>query len=125
MVPYFWVGVAGFFGALARFLLTGYIASRTLTPFPLGTLVVNVTGSILLGFLVTVGIQSIQFPANLKPALAVGFLGSYTTFSTWSYETLQLMENGNYVLAALNVLVSMITGLAGMWAGFSVGRLFS
>lgn len=116
---YLWIGVGGCLGALARYWLGQYIGARVSGAFPLGTFVINVSGSLLLGFLATAAV----FSPVIRQALGVGFLGAYTTFSTWSVETLRLLEDGRYQLAAANVFGSAAAGLAGAWAGTLLGRL--
>lgn len=123
MATYFWVGCGGFLGAVARYWLGGLISSQVATPFPLGTFVINVSGSLLLGFVATMGVDSGIIPPMLRSALTVGFLGGYTTFSTWSLETMRLVEEGSYLLAAANALGSLTIGLAGLWIGVLLGRL--
>lgn len=123
MTKYLWIGIGGFLGAVARYWLGGYIQSRYGGAFPLGTFVINVSGSLALGFLATAGFSTGALPPALRTAVAVGFLGAYTTFSTWSVETLRLVEAGSYLLAGLNVVGSAVAGLAGAWLGLVLGRL--
>ena len=90
-----WVGLGGFVGAIARYLLATWIAGRAGTAFPLGTLVINLSGSFVLGLLLGV-LENHVTPPALRLALATGFLGAYTTFSTFTYETIRLVEEGDY-----------------------------
>lgn len=122
MGRYLAIALGGGFGALARFGLGTYVAARMGGAFPLGTFVVNVSGSFLLGFIATGGMGRILMAPDLKMALTVGFLGAYTTFSTWNVETLRLLEAGSYELAALNVLGSVCVGLLGAWTGVILAR---
>lgn len=122
MESYLWIGLGGLLGTLARYGLGTYISARGGGPFPLGTFVVNLSGSFLLGLLAGTGPGGL-LPPRLRAALTVGFCGGYTTFSTWSLETLRLLEAGHYLLAAFNVAGSAAAGLAGAALGLALGRL--
>ena len=102
-----WVGIAalGGVGAIARFLLDGAVSARAGTGFPWGTLVVNATGSFVLGAIGT------------SALLGTGLLGAYTTFSTWMLETHRLAEDGRWRPAVLNVVGSLAIGLTAAWLG--------
>ena len=110
------VGILGGIGALGRFVVDGVVAARTGRDFPLGTLVVNVTGATLLGFLVGLG-----FTGNRLLLAGTATLGSYTTFSTWMLETQRLVEDGEAVLAGANVLVSLVAGVGTAALGRFIG----
>jgi CrcB protein len=110
------VGVLGGLGALARVLLDAAVSSRAAGRFPLGTLVVNVSGAALLGVLVGI---SLSGDAYLLAGTAV--LGSYTTFSTWMLESHRLAEDGESRILAANVLLSLLLGLAAVAAGRLIG----
>jgi len=101
------IALAGAVGAPARYLLDGYVMQRTDSRAPLGTLVINVTGSLLLGFLTGLALYH-AFPDTPKTILGSGFCGAYTTFSTFTYETLQLAEEGERGAAARNVAASFV-----------------
>lgn len=124
-----WIGIGGFFGAVARYGLGWYITERLGPTFPLGTFAANITGSLFLGFLATAGIDSGLGSGLISPtlhtAVTVGFLGAFTTFSTWSLETLRLLQAGQLGMAGLNVVGSVVAGLAGAWFGLQIGRLIS
>ena len=123
MVTYLLIGLGGVLGANARYVLTNWMAAHCGLTFPYGTLVVNVSGSFLLCFLVAVlGDRMVLLP-SLRLTLAVGFLGSYTTFSTFSYEWLELLQQGE-VRRCLGYLLGSIVGggLAGSM-GAVLGRL--
>ncbi len=97
------VGVAGAFGALSRYGVEGFVSERFPGSFPAGTFVINVTGSFVLGFLFVLLTERINASAALRTSLTVGFVGAYTTFSTFSFETLRLIEDGALRTAAVNV----------------------
>ncbi len=100
------VGIGGFFGAIARFLLASTIQKLSGSLFPVGTLAVNVIGSFCIGFLYLYFLQSINPIA--KAALITGFLGALTTFSTFSLETVLLLQDGLYLKALLNILLNLL-----------------
>jgi fluoride exporter len=118
------IGVAGFFGAMARYGLEGFVSSRNGGSFPWGTFVVNVSGSLVLGFLFAVLIEGrVIVVPWLRTAMTVGFLGAYTTFSTLTLETFRLVEEGSIGLAGANVLGSLAIGLVAVYIGVVLGRL--
>jgi CrcB protein len=116
------VAVAGALGALARYGVGAAINHR-FTNFPWGTLVVNITGSSLLGLLFVVLTERSTASAALRSALTIGFVGAYTTFSTFSFETVRLLEDGALGYAAWNVLASVMIGLGAAWLGIATGRV--
>jgi fluoride exporter len=116
------IAVAGALGALARWGLDGWISRRATTSFPWGTFVINVSGSFLLGLLFVAMTERFRSDLWLRSALTIGFLGAYTTFSTFSLETYRLAEDGHYRLALVNALGSLAAGLAAVYAGVRLGR---
>lgn len=116
-----WVGVAGFFGSIARYAVAGAV-SRVDEAFPWGTFVVNITGSFALGFLVAALSHRFVVHADLRIAITVGFLGAYTTFSTLTFETFEFAEIQAWSWAAINVVASLVAGLGAVWLGTLAGR---
>jgi CrcB protein len=92
--------------------------------FPLGTFVINVTGSFIIGFFLTLVSQRITVNPNWRLLVAIGFVGAYTTFSTFEYETLKLIEEGSILSAALNVMLSFAAGFIAVWLGVVAARRF-
>lgn len=117
-----WVGLGGFLGANARYLLGGYIAERYGAAFPLGTFVINVTGSFILGFFMAFAQERPWVAPSARLMFAVGFVGAYTTFSTFEYETMRLIEERELLLATLNVFGSLLTGALAVFAGIVLGE---
>jgi CrcB protein len=118
------VGIAGFFGAIARYGLEGFVSSRNGGSFPWGTLVVNVSGSLVIGFLFAVLIEGrVVVVPWLRAAMTVGFVGAYTTFSTFTLETFRLVEEGSIGLAGANAFGSLGVGLVAVYVGVVLGRL--
>jgi CrcB protein len=116
------IGIAGALGALARYGVDGAVSRRLPTSFPWGTLVVNVTGALVLGFLLTLMTEQLTTAPWIRSALTIGFLGAYTTYSTLSYESYRLLEDGAVGLAAANVLGSAAAGLIAVYLGVVAGR---
>jgi fluoride exporter len=123
MSIYLWIGLGGFLGANARYMLTMWAAARWGVTFPYGTLVINLSGSFLLCLLVEVFSTYLTLPSSLRLALTVGFLGAYTTFSTFSYEWLRLLQEGAVWPCLVYILGSVLGGGVAGVAGFSLGRL--
>jgi len=124
MSRYLMIGVGGFLGANARLLVTMWSAQRWGGQFPYGTLVINLSGSFVLCFLAMVLSERWLSYPGLRLALLVGFLGSYTTFSTFSLEALQLAQNGQLGASFMYVCGSVMGGVIGGYAGLVLGRLF-
>lgn len=124
-MKYAMVGLGGFLGAIARFWVGGYIGERMGTRFPYGTFVVNVTGSFILGLAITVLTENAQWNPNWRYLIPIGFVGAYTTFSTFEFETLRSIQDGQWAVALVNVLLSVVLGFLGVWLGVVTGRTVS
>lgn len=122
-MPLLMVGLGGFAGAVSRWLVDGWVSERNPTAFPLGTLVVNLTGTFLLGVLFAWVIERDVLPPDVRAPLMIGFLGAYTTFSTLMLEAWRLVEDGAWALAFLNLAGSVVLGVVAVLAGLAVGRL--
>ncbi len=121
---YLAVGLAGFFGAISRYAVGVYVRSLMgATAFPWGTLIVNTTGSFLIGFLVVTAGERLSVDSGIRMAVIVGFVGSYTTFSMFSLETFDLLAKGSWFVAALNVAAAVVLGLLAVYLGMSAARL--
>jgi CrcB protein len=114
------IGVAGALGALARYGLTNGVQRYMPAGFPGGTLVVNLIGCFLLGLLASLSVERLPMGMTMRAAVLVGFLGAFTTFSTFGYETLTLLREGAVLRAALNVGLSVGVGIMACWAGVVV-----
>jgi CrcB protein len=117
------IGIGGFIGAVTRYLIAIWIAQKWPRPFPLGTFAINVSGSFLIGFLMVLLLDRLAAPPFWRLFLVVGFLGAYTTFSTFEYETGGLVGNGEMILAALNVILSVVVGFGALKAGEVLARI--
>jgi CrcB protein len=130
MLNYLYVALGSAAGGLARVLAGVWLQERLgrvmphagAKPFPIGTLLVNVTGSLLIGFLIVVLARRTSNATMLHSLLVLGFCGGYTTFSTFSADTMALIESGAGSLAALNVMTSLVFALLATLAGAAIGR---
>jgi len=116
-----YVAAGGALGSVLRFLLSTAVQERA-GAFPLGTLIVNVTGSLLLGFVMEYALATPAISREARALLTTGFCGGYTTFSTFSYETMKLVQDGDYRRAVLYIGLSLVVSLAGILAGFGLAR---
>lgn len=117
MINYLLIGAGGFLGAITRYVLALWIGQRWGRNFPLGTFVVNVSGSFLIGFLMSLFTERFMVNPQWRLLLIVGFLGSYTTFSTFQYETNMLIKDGEWIIALLNVIFSVVAGFVALKLG--------
>jgi fluoride exporter len=112
-----YVAIGSAVGGASRFALTAFIQQRAVSSFPIGTLVVNITGSLLLGFVLRYALGSPAVSAEMRALLTTGFCGGYTTFSTFSYEAIKLVEDGDYRRASGYIALSVVLALAGTFLG--------
>jgi CrcB protein len=122
-VQLFWICLGGAFGTGARFLVSTWLLRALGAGFPYGTLAVNLTGSFLLGALMYVGTETAHLPATVRLALTTGVMGGYTTYSTFSYETMRYLHVAAWGMAALNVGVTVFGGLAASLSGWALARV--
>lgn len=121
-MPLLLIGLGGFAGAITRYLVDGAVADRTGGAFPWGTLVINATGSFVLGLLFALTTDRAILPAEIRGPVLIGFIGAYTTFSTWMLESWRLVETGALAAAAANLLGSTAVGIVAVVAGLTLGR---
>jgi CrcB protein len=103
-----YIAVFGALGCLARFLVSGWVYALMGRGLPYGTLAVNVLGSLLLGFIMEGGLRSSLLPVDVRMGITTGFMGGFTTFSTFSYETVRLLEDGSFLAAGVNILLNVL-----------------
>jgi CrcB protein len=122
-VLYFWIALGGAMGAVGRYGLQGLVYRFAGAAFPYGTLVVNVTGCFLIGWIMAVAEGRFVLSPTVRVFLTIGILGGFTTFSSFAYETLALMRDGEWVWALANAAGSVVLGLVAAFLGMAIGRL--
>lgn len=116
------IGIGGFLGATARYGVAVWIGQRWGKSFPLGTFVINITGSFLIGLLMSLLTERFMVNPQWRLFLVVGFLGAYTTFSTFEYETGALLRDGEWLFACANVVLSVLAGFVALKLGEILAR---
>ncbi len=119
---YLWIAVGAIVGASARYFLSSYVAKAFSSTFPYGTLIINLTGSMLLGFFLIWTEERVLVDPRWRLLLAVGFCGSYTTFSSYAFESFALMEQGQWLEMAANVVANNALCLGSVVAGAALAR---
>jgi CrcB protein len=122
MTNYLIIGVGGFIGAIMRYIIGVWIGQKWGKSFPLGTFVINVSGSFLIGLIMTLLTEKLMVNPQWRLLLVVGFLGAYTTFSTFEYETGNLLKDGEWMFAAMNVVLSVFLGFAALKIGEVIAK---
>jgi len=117
------IAIGGALGALSRYGLGLWVSSKWDHGFPLGTFIINITGAFLLGFLNILFVEKLTVSPLWRLGIGIGFLGAYTTFSTFSYEAIMLFEGGSFVTAGLYTLLSVGIGFAGAALGVGLARM--
>jgi CrcB protein len=117
-----WIAIGSALGGVSRYLFGGLIQRLIDTPFPSGTLAINVVGSLLLGFIIRYSLETPAVSPELRGFLTIGFCGGFTTFSTFSYESAVMLEEGQWTRLAAYVGLSVLLTVAGTLAGFAVAR---
>ncbi len=122
MANIFIIGIGGFLGAISRYGVALWIGQRWGRTFPLGTFLINISGSFLIGLLMSLFTERFMVNPQWRLLLVVGFLGAYTTFSTFEYETGALMKDGEWLIAMLNVVLSVIVGFVALKLGEIIAK---
>ena len=125
MLKYVMVGIGGCLGSVLRFWLGSYIGSRMGTRFPYGTFVINITGSFLIGLVFALLTARTQWSPNWRYLIPIGFIGGYTTFSSFEFETLRSIQDGQIGLGLLYVALSVTVGFVAVWGSMMAGRAIS
>jgi CrcB protein len=127
MIAYLWVAIGGAIGSVGRFWLSGLVAAKFGETFPWGTLIINVTGSLLIGvFAAFIDPESrILAPPGFRQFFMIGICGGYTTFSSFSLQTLRLAQDREWLYAGANVTLSVVLCLVAVWLGYVIGSMFN
>lgn len=123
MTHYLYIAAGGAAGAVLRYSMSGFMQQWLGRGFPYGTLFVNVSGSILIGVLYVLFVERSELDTSLRLGLIVGLLGAFTTFSTFSFETINLIEAGAWFKAGMNIFISVLLCVAGCWTGMAMTRV--
>ena len=124
MVKLLMVGMGGFAGSICRYIVSDLSQRLFNDPFfPYGTLTVNVTGCLLIGLLGGLSETRHIFTPEIRALILIGFLGGFTTFSTFGYEIFTIARNGLFVAALTNLILHLVLGFTGVWLGFSLSKL--
>jgi CrcB protein len=124
LAPILLVGLGGFFGAIARYVVAVLITDRYGTGWPLGTFVINISGCFAIGFFLTLSTERLAIAESWRYFFPIGFVGAYTTFSTYEYETVKLLEGGGWARALSYVAASTVAGFAAVLLAMWTARRF-
>lgn len=125
LLKYLMVGLGGCLGSIVRFWVGSYVGSKMGIRFPYGTLLINITGSFAIGLILTLLGLKTHWNPNWRYLIPIGFLGGYTTFSSFEYETLRTIQDGQIGLGILYVGLSVFVGFLAVWGGVIAGRALS
>lgn len=121
-MPLLLIGIGGFAGAIARYVVDGAVAERTGGAYPWGTFAVNASGAFALGLLFALSADRAILPAEIRGPILIGFIGAFTTFSTFMFESWRLAETGEIGAALANLIGSTVVGIVAVAVGLAVGR---
>lgn len=120
-MEYIYIGIGGFFGAILRYLVSSYYQSILHTVFPIETFFINIFGSFLLSYISNLALEEFKLGFNIRLAITTGFIGAFTTFSTFTKETMDLLRDGKIAMALMYVLLSILIGFIMSFIGFELG----
>ncbi len=123
MLNLFFIGLGGFIGAVLRYLISGWVYQLVGTRLPYGTLAVNIIGSFILGFFLILANERFVVTDLTRSFIAIGMMGALTTFSTFSFETLSLLQNTMFLKAGLNIVLNVFCTLIAVWGGSIVAKI--
>lgn len=121
-MAYLWIALGAVAGASARYFLGGYVAKIVPSSFPYGTLMINISGSFLLGFFLIWTSERVLVDPRWRLLVAIGFCGSFTTFSSYAFETFGLFEQGQWMLIGANIIASNLLCLISVLGGAALAR---
>ena len=117
-----WIALGGAFGALARYGVGGFVQSRMNAIFPYGTLIVNLSGCLIMGIVTGLITDQVLVSPTIRYLVPIGFIGAYTTFSTFELETYRAIESGAWLIGATYAAISVFVGFFAIWLGFAIAR---
>ncbi len=118
-----WIALAGALGTLTRYWMGGAVQRLADGSFPVGTFAINVSGCFAFGLFWALAVERFNVSGELRMIVLLGFMGAFTTFSSFLFETLELMKDSEWLLAALNMIGQNVVGLAGLFLGWTLGRM--
>jgi len=122
MTKYLMVAIGGAVGSVLRFWVGTHVSNRLATRFLAGTFIVNMTACFLIGLIITILAAKTSWSPNWRYLIPIGFIGGYSTFSTFEYETFRVFQEGELLIAGLNVVLSVVVGFVSVWLGVITGR---
>jgi CrcB protein len=122
MTKYLMVVIGGGLGSALRFWVGSYVSERLGTRFPYGTFVINITASFLIGFILTLLAERTNWNPNWRYLIPIGFIGGYSTFSTFEFESFRAFQNGELLITGLNIGLSVVLGFVSVWLGVVTAR---
>ncbi|MGB7753768.1 MAG: fluoride efflux transporter CrcB [Candidatus Acidiferrales bacterium] len=122
MTKYLMVAIGGAVGSVLRFWVGTHVSSRLATRFLAGTFIINMTACFLIGFVITLLAEKTSWSSNWRYLIPIGFIGGYSTFSTFEYETFRVFQEGEFLISGLNVALSVVVGFFSVWLGVITGR---
>jgi fluoride exporter len=122
LLNYLWIALGAVVGASARYSLSLLVARRLSTAFPYGTLLINITGSLIVGFFLVFSTERVLLDPRWRLLVVIGFCGSYTTFSSYAFESFALTQQGQWLLTGINIVASNVLCLAAVFAGAALAR---
>lgn len=122
MAKYVIIAVGGAIGSMLRYWVGAYVSGRMGARFPYGTFVINITACFLIGLVMTVLAEKTQWSPNWRYLIPIGFLGGYSTFSSFEYETFRVFQSNELLVAGLNITLSVGIGFLAVWLGVITGR---
>lgn len=123
MQKYLWIAAGGALGSIARYWIGSAVGSRMGIRFPYGTMIVNISACVIIGFTLAYFGRRVDLSPPWRYFIPIGFIGAYSTFSTYEWETFSTMRSGAFFLAALYAVGSLVLGLAAVWAGAMLGEI--
>ena len=123
MQKYFLIAFGGALGSMARYWVGSTIGGRMGTKFPYGTFVINITACVIIGFSLTLLAKRVEINSAWRFLIPIGFIGAYSTFSTYEWETLSTIRTGAFLVAAVYAVSSLILGLAAVWFGSVIAEI--